>query len=353
MNKKVIIGVIIGIVAVILITIISFVIYFLINIGPVGKDEVVKFNIESGTSTNSIIKNLKDNDLIKDEFVAKVYLYLHKGSSFQAGKYELNKNMSLEQILLKFVNGDVINDSISVTFVEGKRLVDYAKTLANGLNFEEKDVLNQLKDKEFLKELIDKYWFITDEILNEKIYYPLEGYLYPDTYQFDKNVTIKDAILKLINGLANKLESYKEQIENNKYSPHQLLTMASIVELEAATADDRLNVAGVFYNRLNTHMTLGSDVTTYYASHKTFQDELTVNDLAACNAYNTRGSCVPALPIGPIASPSSSALKAAIEPADNDYLFFVADKTKKVYFSKNAGEQAKVINELVQAGLWL
>ena len=353
MNKKVIMGVILGIVGVILLAAVSFVVYFLIAIGPVDKDETVLFKIESGTSTVNIIKNLKDNDLIKDEFAAKIYLFLHKGASFQAGTYELNKKMSLEQILLKFVNGDIKDDSIEITFVEGKRIPDYAKTIASKLEIDEKEVLNTMNNKEFLQELINKYWFITDEILNKNIYYPLEGYLYPNTHQFAKDVTVKDIIIKLIDNLGSKLEPYKDEIEKSKYTPHQLLTMASIVELEAASDDDRANVAEVFYNRLSIGMSLGSDVTTYYAVKKKFTDPLTMNDLYACNAYNTRGTCVKGLPVGPITSPNISSIKAAIEPADNEYLFFVADKTKKVYFSKTDQEQQKVIEDLKKNNLWL
>ena len=353
MNKKVIIGVIIGIVSVLLLAVIGFVVYFLINIGPVGKNESVDFKIESGTSTLNIIKNLRESDLIKDEFAAKIYLFLHKNVSFQAGNYELNKNMSLEQILLKFVNGDIKNENIEITFVEGKRIPDYVNTIATKLNVPELEVTQTLNNKEFLNELIDKYWFITDEILNKSIYYPLEGYLYPNTYQFAKDATIKDVIIKLIDTLGTKLEPYKEEIEKSQYTPHQLLTLASIVELEAATDDDRANVAEVFYNRLSIHMSLGSDVTTYYATKKKFTDPLTLNDLNACNAYNTRGACVKALPVGPITSPNISSIKAVIEPAENEYLFFVADKTKKVYFSKTDQEQQKVIQELKNSGLWL
>jgi len=353
MNKKVIIGVIIGIFSLILLAVISFVVYFLINIGPVGKEETVEFKIESGTSTLNIIKNLKDSDLIKDEFSAKLYLFIHKNVSFQAGNYELNKKMSLEEIFLKFINGDVKNDSIEITFVEGKRIPDYAKTIASKLNVTEDEVLKLMGDKNFLNEIINKYWFVTDEILNKSIYYPLEGYLYPNTYQFAKDATIKDIIIKLIDNLGLKLDPYKEEIEKSKYTPHQLLTMASIVELEAASDEDRANVAGVFYNRLSINMSLGSDVTTYYATKKKFTDPLTMNDLYACNSYNTRGSCVKGLPIGPITSPNISSIKAAIEPADNEYLFFVADKTKKVYFSKTDAEQQKVIQDLKKNGLWL
>ena len=353
MNKKIIVGVIIGIISLILLAIISFVVYFLIAISPVNKDESVKFNIETGTSTINIIKNLKENDLIRDEFVAKIYLFMHKGISFQAGRYDLNKKMSLEEIFLKFVNGDVINDNIEITFVEGKRIPDYVNTIASSLNIGEKEVLNIMNNKEFLSELIEKYWFITDEILNKNIYYPLEGYLYPNTYQFEKDASVKDIIVKLIDNLGLKIEPYKNEIINSKYTPHQLLTLASIVELEAASDEDRANVSEVFYNRMSINMTLGSDVTTYYASKKKFTDQLTLNELNACNAYNTRGICVKALPIGPITSPSISSIKAAIEPAENDYLFFVADKYKKVYFSKTDSEQQKVIQDLKKANLWL
>ena len=353
MNKKVVIGVVALILAVIILAVISFVVYFLINIGPVGKDEKVEFKIDSGTSTVTIIKNLKSNDLIKDEFAAKIFLFLHKGYSFQAGNYELNKNMSLEEILLKFINGDVKNDSIEITFVEGKRVSDYINTIATKLNISEEEVSKTLSDKEFLSELINKYWFITDEILNKNIYYPLEGYLYPNTYQFAKDATVKDIVVKLIDNLALKLEPYKDAIEKSKYSPHQLLTLASIVELEAATDEDRSNVAGVFYNRLNTGMSLGSDVTTYYAVKKKFSDPLTVNDLYACNAYNTRGSCVKALPVGPITSPNISSIKSAIEPSDNDYLFFVADKHGKIYYTKTNKEHDAKVAEIKANGDWI
>ena len=353
MNKKIIIGVIVGIISLILIAIISFIVYFLVAIGPVNKDEKVEFKIDAGTPSTIIIKNLKNNDLIKDELAAKIYVFIHKGVSFQAGTYELNKKMSLEEIFLKFINGDVINNNIEITFIEGKRIPDYAKTISTSLNVDENEVLKVLNDKDFLEELINKYWFITDEILNKNIYYPLEGYLYPNTYQFDKDATIKDVIIKLIDNLGVKLEPYKDKIINSKYTPHQLLTLASIVELEAATEEDRLGVAGVFYNRLNIGMTLGSDVTTYYAAKKKFTDNLTINDLNECNAYNTRGNCVKALPVGPITSPSITSIKAAIEPGDNEYLYFVADKTKKVYFSKSSIEQGQVIEKLKRANLWL
>jgi len=117
--------------------------------------------------------------------------------------------------------------------------------------------------------------------------------------------------------------------------------------------DDRKLVSGVFYNRLKDGWTLGSDVTAYYGVNKTFTDVIYQADLDNCNPYNTRGNCVNGLPIGPINSPSFSSIYASIYPTDNDYYFFVADKTKKVYFSHTSEEQGRVIQDLKNKGLWL
>ena len=128
--------------------------------------------------------------------------------------------------------------------------------------------------------------------------------------------------------------------------------MASIVELEGVNSADRVNVAGVFYNRLNSGMSLGSDVTTYYAVKKDFSTDLTVSELNSCNGYNTRGTCVKGLPVGPICNAGLSSISAAIEPEENDYYYFVADKNKKTYFSKDGVEHAETVARLKSEGLW-
>ena len=155
--------------------------------------------------------------------------------------------------------------------------------------------------------------------------------------------------------MEQKLEVYKNEIEVSNYNVHELLTLASIIELEVANSADRAAVAGVFYNRLKANDTLGSDVTTYYGVQKDFSRELSKNNLKACNGYNTRGesSCpIHGLPIGPICSPSLASISAAIEPEKNDYYFFVADKNNKTYFSKTNAEHNKITSELIKNGLW-
>ena len=303
-------------------------------------------------SISNIVSTLKEENLIKNSFVTKVYIKLHDINNLQAGVYVLKRNMNTKEILNKFVTGDCFKEEQLVTFIEGKRLVDYVKVIANNFPYSEDEILNVLSDKEYLQELINKYWFITDEILNDEIYYPLEGYLFPDTYMFNKNASIKEIIEVLINGLGNKLEPYKDKIMAGNMSVHEILTLASIVELEGASSEDRSGVAGVFYNRLKDNWHLGSDVTTYYAFGKNFDVELTIDEYNTCNPYNTRSTCFTGLPVGPICGVSLDSLVSTINPAESDYYYFVADKNKKTYYAKDDNEFNNIINELKSNGLW-
>ena len=337
-----------------LIMIISFVIIFIYSLSPVDRknENIITFNIEKGWGKNKIVTELKKNDLIRSEFFSKVILKL-KNKELYAGTYKLSKDLSTNEIFEKISNQENIeNEGITITFVEGKRLTTYITQIAENFDFTENEINNKINDTDYLKKLIDKYWFLTEEILNEDIYYPLEGYLYPDTYEFKKNSTIEEIIEKFLNNMQSKLEDYKDDVEIGKYKIHEYITLASIIELEGVNSTDRANVAGVFYNRLNRGMSLGSDVTTYYAVKKDFSKELTQNDLDSCNKYNTRGICVKGLPIGPICNAGLSSISAAIEPTENDYLYFVADKNKKTYFSKDGTEHASTVAKLKNEGLW-
>lgn len=347
MKKRILLGV--GILA------IFFAIIFLIysfNLRGLNIDQEITFKINSGESTTQIINDLKDSDLIRNKFFTKFYMYINNKTNLKAGDYILNKNMSTATIVNKLYNGDAIDDSLTITFLEGKRLTNYVDQIANNFDYSKEEIMTKLSDKAYLKSLIDKYWFIDDEILNSKLYNSLEGYLYPDTYTFKADSSIDDIIAKMLDNMSQKINDYQEAIKNSNHTYHELLTLASIVELEAASSDDRLNVAGVFYNRLNSGWTLGSDVTTYYGAQKNLTDELSQSECLECNAYNTRSTCLIGLPVGPIDSPSIDAIKAVINPNKNDYYFFVADINKKVYFSQTSEEQAKVIATLKSENMW-
>ena len=151
------------------------------------------------------------------------------------------------------------------------------------------------------------------------------------------------------------LDDYKEEIEASKYSIHELLTLASIVEVEGSTSDDRAGVAGVFYNRLNSGWSLGSDATTYYAAKIDFSErDLYMSEINDINAYNTRPAAMAGkLPVGPICSPSQESIEAVLHKEDHDYYYFVADKNGKIYYNKTSSGHLQTIKEIKEAGNWI
>ena len=332
--------------------------YCVINMMPVdSKDDTpITFVVDKGESKSTIVDKLKREGIIRNALVFKIYLRINDNSIFYPGKYTLSKSMNADEII-KMINsgGNKNEEDISITFIEGKRFPYYVNKISENFGYSEEEIIKVSSDQEFLRKLIDKYWFVTTDILNKDIYYPLEGYLFPDTYSFQKDASIETIFETLVKGLGNKLEIYKNDIETSNYSIHGLLTLASMVELEAVSAEDRANVARVFVSRLEKNIALGSDVTAYYAHKKemTVTNALSNGELNACNAYNTRGTCaIQGLPVGPICSSSYSSITSALNPAENDYLFFVADINNKVYFSKTNEEQLKKINELKLNKLW-
>ena len=269
--------------------------------------------------------------------------------------------MTVDAIFKKISsNESAENETINIRFIEGKRFTEYMNQVATTLGVTYDEVMAKTNDKEYLNKLINKYWFITDDILNKDLFYPLEGYIFPDTYNIRKNSTIEEALDVFIGELGKKLEPHKQEITDSKMSVHSLLTLASMVELEAGKGEVKIGdktygqreaVASVFTNRLAINMKLGSDVTTFYAEQKAFQDGLTQEELDKCNAYNTRG-CVKALPAGPICSPSLQAIEASIKPAETKLYYFVADKNGDLYFAETESGHINNINYLKSHDLW-
>jgi len=263
--------------------------------------------------------------------------------------------MGVSEIIETLGNeNNVKKNHAKLTFKEGINVLKMADIIEEKTGIKKEEFLNQINDEEYINTLIEKYWFLTDEVKNQDIYYTLEGYLYTDTYIFEKQqLNTKKIIETILKNTDKKFTEIKSDIENSEYTAHQLLTLASLVELEAVSDSDRGLVAGVFYNRLNNKWTLGSDVTTYYSAKKPMTESLTKAELDACNGYNTRCKTMQGLPVGPIDNPSLSAIKAVINPTETDYYYFVADSEKKVYFTKNANEHANIIAKLKKEGKWI
>lgn len=332
--------------------------YYNINMGAVSSDSTLKeVTIESGT-IESIGITLKENNLIKNVTIFKVYTRLTDRTNLKAGIYNLSEDMTVEEIVTILEEGSTINpDEISITFKEGINVRKVATLISENTNNSYDDVLSLMNNNDYIDSLIDKYWFLTDDIKDKGIYYPLEGYLFPNTYRFtNKDVTVEDIFIKMLDETERQLSEYKDKINKSELSIHELITLSSIVELEGATSNDRAKVAGVFYNRLNSssYPTLGSDATTYYGSKiDDWTVSLTYDELDDCsNKYNTRCSSNTGLPIGPICNPSIESIEATINPEEGDYYYFVADCNGKVYLTKTSTEHYNIINKLKNENNW-
>lgn len=322
---------------------------------PVSNDKKeVSIVIENGSTISDIAALLKKEGLIKNENFFKLYVKLKKVSNVYAAKYYFSPSMNLDEIINTLNEGGYNENEISITFKEGINMRGIAKLIKENTSNSEDDVYKKLKDEKYLNSAIEKYWFLTDDIKNSKIYYSLEGYLFPDTYRFNsKDVTVEEIFNKMLDQMEKKLNKYKKQIEKSKYSIHELMTLASITQSEGYNEDDFKNIASVFYNRLKTGMALGSCVTSYYGVKKDMTDELLQKDIDASNPYNTRGNNPVSFPVGPISMPGAKALDATLNPIETSYYFFVSDKNNKLYFTKTLNEHERMITKLQNEGLWL
>ena len=338
-KKKILIIVIVSIVAIIALGIGLF--FF--NLRAIDKtNETVIFTINSGDSKDEIATNLKEANLIRSKYVALIYIFISGNTNIQAGNYELSRDMTTQEIITILANGDATFDerpTVRVTFKEGITLRNYMEILAENTNLSYDAIIEQINDPAYLETLIADYWFLTDEILNSDIYYGLEGYLYPETYEFYTDTTLDAAIRRMLNVTDINLSEIRAEIEASDYSVHEILTMAAIVEKEAVNDADRASVAQVIYTRLDRGMSLGMDVTTYYGVGKDMSEPLTTVDLNDNNPYNTRVTSFIGLPVGPICNPSMSSINAVLNPSDTNYIYFFADiVTGNVYFTDNYDE---------------
>lgn len=322
---------------------------------PKSNSEVLEFTVEEGQTVYQVGNELKKQGVIRSNFAYKVYVKLNNINSYKAGVYKLDKSYSLNDIV-SLLTGDYYKENgITITFKEGRNIRNIAKEISDKTNKSEGEFLSLLEDDSYIDELISKYWFLTDDIKNDDIYYPLEGYLFPETYNFNMNVTTKEIIETMLDQEDEVLSKYKSKIDASSYSVHEIVTLASLVEQEGIYEDDRKMIAGVFYNRLNAGMSLGSDVTTYYAFKVDLGErDLTSSEINTYNPYNTRGPEMNGkLPVGPISNFSETSLSAVLSPTDSDYYYFVADKSGKTHFTRTYEEHQQLISELKEAGNWI
>ena len=219
-NNKTILIVVISIIAVMLIIGLIFLGIYNNGLSPVskkGEGKDIKLLVEKGDTVKEIAKLLKEKGAIKDENTFNIYTRINRKTSFKQGRYKFSTEDNVKTIVDKLVNGDINKEEIKLQLLEGKTIKDLAEVVEKNTVNTKEQFLNKMKDKEYIRKLSEKYWFIDyNTVTNQDIYYPLEGYLFPDTYIFDnKEVGIETIIDAMLKQTEKRLEEYKN-IKGNK-----------------------------------------------------------------------------------------------------------------------------------------
>ncbi|QHT47244.1 endolytic transglycosylase MltG [Bacillus sp. SB49] len=336
--RKIVAGILTALVLILLIGGLSGYLYVRSALQPVdpGNEKQKNVEIPLGSSTSQIASILEENDIIKNGMIFRFYTKFKNESDFQAGDYQFTSSMSIDEVIESLKEGKLVKDAaVTVTIPEGRDLEEIAGAYAEKMDFTKEEFLKRANDEEYVKTLMEKYPdLLTEDILNEDIRYPLEGYLFASTYPFNvEDPSIDQIIESMLDRTQSVVLPYMDEVDGLKgiEDVHDLVTMASLLENEARTAESREEISGVFQNRLEEEMPLQTDPTVLYAlgEHK---DRVLYEDLEVDSPYNTYQ--VKGLPVGPISNFNENSLKAAAEPNDNDYLYFLADSDGDIHYSE-------------------
>lgn len=304
-----------------------------------GRGTECTIEIEQGMGTAQIAEKLQECGAVKIPLLFRTYTKLkHYDGRFKYGVYTFNNEAGYEALSKMLIEEGAKAESVHVTIPEMSSVDDIAKILEENGVCTKSDFLSEVQSGEF------DYDFVK-AIPEEKVYYRLEGYLFPDSYDFysfDSKECAHLAVDKMLKTLDEKLTAdIRQKISDSGYTLHEIMTVASIVELEAGGSPDEMaNVAAVFFNRLESDefSTLGSSPTRKYPYGG-----------GRYNTYESTG-----LPPGPLCSPSLNSIKASAEPTESfDYYYFVTDASMNFYYNKTLAEHNSTIARLKAAKNWI
>ncbi len=285
--------------------------------------------LRPGWTTRHIAAELKNAGMIRDVNAFLLWHYVVHPKSLKAGEYKFDRAASTIEIHRRLATGDVFKHEVVIP--EGFNMFDIANTIeAAGLGSRD----------EFLKAARSNVTLVSDLDPDAKT---LEGYLFPDTYEFTRTQSMGDMAAAMVRRFRQEaraigLMSIENSQAQNALNIHRIVTMASIVEKETAVPEERSMVASVYYNRLSKNMLFGADPTVIYAAllDGRYRGTIYASDLAYDSRYNTYKYA--GMPPGPIANPGRASLQAALHPAESQYLFFVSDNNGHHRFARSAEE---------------
>ncbi len=311
------------------------------GIGP-GRGNEYTIEVSDGSNLKAVAEVLNENGIVKSKFLFKAYSKLkgyHK--RYQTGVFVINDDDGYAGIATKLVHVGHPISTVKVRIPEMASVDEIIKILAENNVGNEKTLRSAIQSGEY------KYDFLNG-IPEQKVYWRLEGYLFPDTYEFynydDHEQCAKFAIDKLLGEMNNRFTAeMREKATQMGYSMHEILTLASIIELEAggASFEDKQKVAEIFYNRLKD-----------WGDAALLQSNPTRNYPYGEGAYNTYEKA--GLPVGPLCSPSIDSIKAALEPSTSQagYYYFITDKNMKFYYNKTLNAHINTQNRLMREGMY-
>jgi peptidoglycan lytic transglycosylase G len=294
---------------------------------PNSNDDKVLFVVETGESVASISNRLDDQDFISSDFAFKVYLqFSDKAQVIKAGDHYISKSMSMFEIIQELAVASAQADN-SVTLIEGWDNNDIAEYLFAEIDIQVNDFL-AAANRDY-----SRYNFLPQRNIDNY----LQGYLFPDTYRILPNASAEDVVIKLLDTFEDKVYSpMQKAIAEYGLSLHEILTLASIVEMEVRSDSDRKLVADLFLRRLADNYPLQSDATVNYVT-KSGRAQSTISDTKIDSPYNTYKYA--GLPPGPIGNPSLSSINAVIYPQSNSFYFFLTTKDDgRVVYSRTYDE---------------
>lgn len=307
--------------------------YFLEAANPADATQIA-IDVTATKSLKQLAKELESKGLLRSEYSLRVIARLKKSDTLlKAGEYELSASMTPEEILNKMVRGEMVLRR--VTIKEGMRASEIGPLLEAAGITSRSDFDNALNDSALQVEL-------------KLPAGSFEGYLFPDTYSFQRNTPAAKVIAAMKAQFDAKWQpEWDERVKALGRSKHELVTLASIVEKESGNVDEQPRIASVFFNRLRLGMRLQADPTVIYGIQN-FNGNITKDDLLTATPYNTY--VIPGLPPGPIANPGLSALAATLNPEQTSYLYFVGNGMGRHVFSESLTEHNNAVNQFQRGG---
>lgn len=303
------------------------------------KKPAITVDIPEGADVNKIAGILEKKKVINNATAFKWYCKLKgEGKDFKAGTHNFIENMSFRQAVEELKNDAGGGAGVVKILVrEGTTIEQIAEEVEKSTGKPKEDFIKAVEDPELLASLVESYPNLLEDVSQQEgLRYMLEGYLFPATYDYSLKDDFSVLITQMVKKTAEVIAPFEEDIANVGLSINETLTMASLIEKEGVTAEDRKKIASVFYNRINEGMPIQSDISVLYAlgEHK---EMVTYEDLEIDSPYNLYK--YNGLAPGPMNSPSKEAIDAAVHPDQTDYLYFFANlKNGKVYFTSDFDE---------------